>query len=176
VALKKVNTMPPPMSSVSAFSSRLSITPSLSETFDPPSTTTYGRAGSDCEATQHIDLGDQTAHGGRQDLRDVVHAGLLAVDHAEPVGDEGIREGGEFSGEGGPHGVVLAGLARVEAHVLQQATSPSDRGPATVARAESPTVSVANETSRPSSSPSRAATGAGSTSGRARPSGDPGAP
>jgi hypothetical protein len=40
VALGKVKTMPPPMSSLSALVSRFAMTPSLSETFEPPSTTT----------------------------------------------------------------------------------------------------------------------------------------
>ena len=39
-AARKVNTIPPPISSVSALPSRLSITASLSLTFEPPSTTT----------------------------------------------------------------------------------------------------------------------------------------
>ena len=61
--LRKVKTMPPPISSLSALPSRLSITPSLSETFEPPSTTTYGRSGSLGEPPQHVDLGrHQAAH------------------------------------------------------------------------------------------------------------------
>src|SRR4051794_9441180 len=44
-ALRKVYAMPPPMSSRSTLPSRLAMTPSLSETFAPPSTTTYGRRG-----------------------------------------------------------------------------------------------------------------------------------
>ena len=38
--------MPPPISSASTLGSSASITASLSETFAPPSTTTYGGAGS----------------------------------------------------------------------------------------------------------------------------------
>ena len=45
-ALRKVKHIPPPMSSRSTVGSSASITASLSETFEPPSTTTYGRSGS----------------------------------------------------------------------------------------------------------------------------------
>ena len=44
-ALMKVYAMPPPIISVSHFSSRLEITPSLSATFAPPRIATNGRAG-----------------------------------------------------------------------------------------------------------------------------------
>ena len=44
------------------------------------------------EPAQHLDLGEhQVAGVGRQPLRDVVHRRLLAVHHAEPVGDERRR-------------------------------------------------------------------------------------
>jgi hypothetical protein len=77
------------------------------------------------EATQHVDLGrDQRAHGAGQDLRDVVDAGLLAVHDPEAVGDEDVGEVGELPGEPGTLAVVLAGLARVEADVLQQGDLP----------------------------------------------------
>ncbi len=45
-ALRKVKHMPPPTSSVSTLGSSASITDSLSLTFEPPSTTAYGRSGS----------------------------------------------------------------------------------------------------------------------------------
>ena len=137
------------------------MTPSLSETFEPPSTTTYGRSGSTVSRrSTSISVGHQAAHRVRQPLRDVVHAGLLAVHDAEAVGDEGVGERGELVGERAALGVVLAGLARVEPDVLQQRRPRRPARPSTVARALSPTVSVANATSLPSSSPSRAATGA----------------
>ena len=44
-AARNVKHMPPPTSRRSTVGSRLSITASLSDTFDPPSTTTYGRSG-----------------------------------------------------------------------------------------------------------------------------------
>ena len=46
------------------------MTASLSETFEPPSTTTYGRSGSLGEPAQHLDLGEHQAAGRvRQPLR-----------------------------------------------------------------------------------------------------------
>ncbi len=97
------------------------MTPSLSETFEPPRTTTYGRSGSTVSRrSTSISVAHQPAHGVRQPLGDVVHAGLLAVHDAEPVGDERIGQRGQLVGERAALGVVLAGLARVEPDVLQQ--------------------------------------------------------
>ena len=45
-AARKVKHIPPPTSSESTCGSSDSITCSLSDTFDPPSTTAYGRSGS----------------------------------------------------------------------------------------------------------------------------------
>ena len=120
-ALRKVNTMPPPMSSLSALPSRLSMTPSLSDTLEPPSTHDVGPLRVLGQPAQHVDLlGDQAAHGVRQPLRDVVHARLLAVHDAEAVADEGVGQRGQLVGERTALGVVLAGLARVEPDVLEQ--------------------------------------------------------
>lgn len=44
-AARNVKSMPPPMQRVSTFGRMWSMTPSLSLTFDPPSTTVYGRSG-----------------------------------------------------------------------------------------------------------------------------------
>ncbi len=44
-AARNVNAMPPPMTRVSTFGASASMTPILSETLDPPSTTAYGRSG-----------------------------------------------------------------------------------------------------------------------------------
>ncbi len=119
---------------LSALASRLSMTPSLSETFEPPSTTTYGPLRGLGEPLQHVDLGgDQAAHRVREALRDVVHRRLLAVHHAEAVGDERVGERGELVGERRhARAVVLAGLAGVEPDVLQHRDlavgEPGDRG------------------------------------------------
>ena len=76
------------------------------------------------QLAQHLDLGEhQPARVRRQLTGQVVDRGLLAVHDPEPVGDEdALRPGqhGELAGQRGPLAVVLAGLPRVEADVLQQ--------------------------------------------------------
>ena len=112
-ALRKVKHIPPPMSSRSTVGSSASITASLSDTLDPPSTTTYGRSGSPAQPRQHLDLAQhQPARDVRQPGRHVVDAGVLAVHGAERVVHVRVAERGELVGEGTPLGVVLAGLAR----------------------------------------------------------------
>ena len=89
------------------------MTPSLSETFEPPSTTTYGRSGSTVSRrSTSISVRDQVTHGVRQPLGHVVDRRLLAVHDAEAVGHERVGERGELVGERPALGVVLAGLAR----------------------------------------------------------------
>ena len=96
------------------------MTPSLSETFDPPSTTTYGRSGLDGEPLEHVDLGlDQATRGRREPGGDVVDARVLAVHRAEPVGHEDVGERGQLVGERSALVVVLARLGGVEADVLE---------------------------------------------------------
>ena len=68
----------------------------------------------------HLGLHQQPGRAG-EPLRHVVDAGLLAVHDAEPVGDERVGEAGEPVGQGAPLGVVLAGLAGLEADVLEHA-------------------------------------------------------
>ena len=125
------------------------------------------------ESPQDLDLGaHQPAHRVRQELRDVVHAGLLAVHDPEAVADERVAEVGELGGELRTLGVVLAGLARVEADVLQQ-------GDLTVGQALDDGVRrlpdrVGGEAiRRSSSSPSRFATGAREYAGSGDPLGRP---
>ena len=73
------------------------------------------------DLAEHLDLGqDEAARGVRQQPRDVGDAGLLAVHDAEAVADEQVGEPGELGGEGTAYGGVLARLAGVVAHVLQQ--------------------------------------------------------
>ncbi len=84
-----------------------------------------GPAGSCGEPPQHVDLGQhQTAGGVRQAHRHVVDAGVLAVHRAEPVPDVQLGQASEGVGEGATFGVVLAGLPRLEAEVLQQRDLP----------------------------------------------------
>ena len=90
------------------------MTPSLSETFEPPSTTTYGPLGVLGQPAQHRRSRSATrppiACGSR--CATSYTRGLLAVHDAEAVGDEDVGERGELVGEGAALGVVLAGLAR----------------------------------------------------------------
>ncbi len=89
----------------------------------------------DGQPLEHRGLGgDQIAGVVRQPLGHVVHAGLLAVHHTEPVGDEGrVRadHGHQIVGQRAALGRVLAGLPRVEPDVLQQGDlavgQPGDR-------------------------------------------------
>ena len=68
------------------------MTASLSETFDPPSTTAYGRSVElvSCSSTL-TSVATSVARVVRQQRRDVVHRGLLAVHDAEAVGHERPR-------------------------------------------------------------------------------------
>ena len=113
--------MPPPMSSRSTVSSRLSMTPSLSETFEPPSTTTYGRSGSPVSwRSTSTSAHDQVAGGVRQPLRHVVDAGVLAVHRAEPVADVRRRRARRAGRRTRRARRRPCSLARVEAQVLEQ--------------------------------------------------------
>ena len=173
-ALRNVKTMPPPISSRSALLEQVVDHAELVGDLRAAEHHGVGPLGVVGQPPQHLDLGPhQTAHGVRQPLGHVVDAGLLAVHDAEAIGDEGIGQGGELVGERAALGLVLAGLAGVEAHVLEQRDLAVLRAPSTVARADSPTVSVANATSAPSSSPSRAATGCREYAGSGAPSGRP---
>lgn len=81
------------------------------------------------ELLQDADLGgDQEAGGVRQARRELVDGGVPTVHRAEAVADVDVRQGGEPVGELAALGVVLGGLARVEAQVL-------DDGDLTVAQA-----------------------------------------
>ena len=89
------------------------MTPSLSETFDPPSTTVYGRSGfsvSRSSTSSSAAISRPAALGQR--LLELVDARLLAVHDAEAVGDDGVGERRELAGERGALGLVLRGLAR----------------------------------------------------------------
>ncbi|EGJ78227.1 putative phosphoglycerate kinase [Streptomyces sp. Tu6071] len=71
------------------------------------------------ELLQDADLGgDEVTGVVRQELRQVVDRGVLAVHGAEAVADVDVREVREPLGEVPALGVVLAGLAGVEAQVL----------------------------------------------------------
>ena len=152
------------------------MTPSLSETLAPPSTTAYGRLTSVGELLQHADLGgDQAARGVREPGRQVVDRGVLAVHGAEAVADVQVGQRGQLVGEGAALGVVLAGLPGVEAQVLQQGDlavgEAGDGGAGALARPcrrrrRRPCRGVHRAASRP---------GRARTAGRARPWGGRGA-
>ena len=127
------------------------------------------------EARQHVHLrGDQVAGVMRQQLRDVVHRGLLAVHDAEAVGDERPVGPGELGQRRQRFAlrIVLAGLARIESDVLQQQHIAVGQpfGPGQRIRADdiAGQLHVAAQLL-----PSRAATGASDSWGRARPWDDP---
>ena len=104
------------------------MTASLSDTLEPAEHHRVGPLGRAGQLLEHLDLGGhQLAGVVRQQGRDVVHRGLLAVHHPEAVGDEGTGrsiwgsdEFGQLPGQRQALVVVLAGFARVEADVLQQ--------------------------------------------------------
>ena len=103
------------------------------------------------QPAQHLDLGVRPGPpmACGQQPRHVVHAGLLAVHDAEAVGDEDVGQRGELAGERLALGLVLAGLARVEADVLQHRDlSVGERRRRWRGRS-SPTVSSAKATSAP---------------------------
>jgi hypothetical protein len=77
------------------------------------------------EPLHHVELGgDQAPHGVREPLRDVVDRRVLAVHRAEAVGHVCVGKLGELVRELTPLGVVLAGLAGVEADVLEHGDLP----------------------------------------------------
>ena len=152
--------MPPPMSRRSALVSRLAMTPSLSDTLEPPRTTTYGPRRVVGRLAQRRDLlEDELADRVREHQRDVVDRRLLAVHDAEAVGDERRRRARRarpparharrrpWTSRGGRTGCSPAGRSRRPA---ARRRSPWR---------ESPTTSVASATGWPSSSASRSATG-----------------
>ena len=143
--------MPPPTSSLSTVGSRLSITASLSETFEPPSTTTYGRSGSSVSArstSPRAARGHPRAGQQRGPARRRWHAcGGLRRTRRRRTRHRARRADRRTAALGG----VLGGLRGVEPDVLQQDDPPRE---AVEARAAGRPVS-GKRTGSPSSSPSR---------------------
>ena len=76
----------------------------------------FGRLG---ESIEHLELfGDEETGSGGQQFREVVDTRLLAVHDAEAVGHERIPELCELAGECAAFRIVLRGLTRIEAQVL----------------------------------------------------------
>ena len=109
--------MAPPISSVSHTSSRALITPSLSDTFDPPRMATNGRGGSlrrpsrTSTSSRQQPAGGRGQRAGRPDDR-----GVGPVRGAEGVVHVAVEPVDEAGDEGG----VVRLLAGVEAQVLGQ--------------------------------------------------------
>ena len=151
-AAKNVKHMPPPTSSRSTLGSRFSITASLSETFEPPRTTTYGRFGLLSQLGEHLDLAQDkiararaTAVRARQHLR--ARDGQLRTRHRRR------------------HRQASRALPRTHRVSRRPWTSPPgeterSQGVRRGRRPGTADTSFANSTSSPSSSPSRSATGA----------------
>ena len=78
-----------------------------------------GRVVQDPRETRAL-LGDEQPLRMREQPGDVRDGGLLSVDHPESIADERVRESGPLSGQRCPIRVVLACLARVETHVLEE--------------------------------------------------------
>ena len=120
-ALRNVNTMPPPISSRSALPSRLSMTPSLSETFEPPSTTAYGPVGlarSAAGARRSRRRPGRPSRAGAASPRRTRSPACGARPRNRPRRRRRPARPARAA-NACPLGVVLAGLARVEADVLQ---------------------------------------------------------
>ena len=126
------------------------------------------------EPPQHLDLGEHESAGGvREALRDVVDAGLLAVHDAEAVADERVAQRGQLVGERAALGVVLAGLAGVEPDVLEHDDVAVGHRLDRRLGGLADRVAGVRPRRRPSSSPSRAATGASEYAGSGSPLGRP---
>ena len=77
-----------------------------------------GRIGGELAQHRYL-VPDQVAGGVREQRGQVVDGGMLAVHGAERVVHVQLAEASQLLGERAPLGVVLAGLGRLEAHVLQ---------------------------------------------------------
>ena len=166
--------MPPPMSSLSALPSRLSMTPSLSETFEPPSTTTYGRAGSTVSrrSTSISAATRPPMADGSRSATSYTEA-CLRCTTPKPSETNASARFASCPANDAADLVVLAGLAGVEADVLehgdlavlQARTRSAWRCPPPCRWRRRRPGRAAHRAARPPD--------AGSTSGRARPSGRP---
>ena len=111
------------------------MTPSLSETFEPPSTTTYGRSGSSVSRAAprpRPTTSPPAACGSR--CGDVVDAGVLAVHGAEAVVDVDVGRARPAASANAPRSASsLLVSPGVEAEVLQQRDARRRRAPSTAA-------------------------------------------
>ena len=176
-AARKVKTMPPPMSSRSAVGSRLSMTPSLSETFEPPSTTAYGPLRVLGEPLEHLDLGRDEAAGRVRQHAARRRTRWPACGARRRSRRRRRRRRARRAGRRTRRARRRPCWSRpaLNRRFSSSATSPSCERRDDGLRASSPTVSVGERDRRvPSSSPSRVATGReASTSASGAPLGRP---
>ena len=111
------------------------MTPSLSETFEPPSTTTYGRSGSSVSRSQHLDLGgDQAARGVRQPRRRRRRReACLRCTTPKPSATNTSASAASWSANAPRSASSLLVSPGVEAEVLQQRRPRRRPGPSTAA-------------------------------------------
>ena len=167
--------MPPPISSVSALAEQVVDHAELVGDLRAAEHDDVGPLGLVGEPAQHVDLGrDQAAHRRGQLQRDVVDRGLLAVDHPEAVADEGVGQLGELAGEGAADLVLLAGLAGVEADVLEHRHLAVLEAGHRLGGALPHGVGGERDVGAQQLAEARRPPAPGSTPGRARPSGDRG--
>ena len=113
---EQVKHIPPPTSNRSTSGSSASITPSLSDTFAPPITTTYGRDGSAHQPIEGFDLSGKEAPCGRtQALGDADVRSVAAVGGGKGIVHEQIAQCSKPVGDRG----IIRGLPRLESSVLQ---------------------------------------------------------
>ncbi len=158
-ALRNVKSIPPPMSSESTRGSRCPMTPSLSDTLDPPSTTVYGRSGFSVRRSRtssSLAMSEPAALGSA----DASSNTLACLRCTTPKPSDTNASPSSASDSAKPRRTVSSLLVSSawKRRFSSTTTSPSPSA-STAARAESPTVSLAKATSAPSSSPRRAATG-----------------
>src|SRR5665647_668560 len=148
------------MSTVSASLSKLSITPSLSATLAPPSTTTNGRSGDSVRrlSTSISAWTSPPMACGRRCATSYTLACLRCTTPNPSLTKTSAREAS--SSANAPRTASSLDVSpTLKRRFSNRATCPS-ASPATTDRADSPTVSVAKATGAPSSSWSRLATGA----------------
>ena len=94
--------------------------PVVASSIDAAEDDRVGPLGVDGQPPEHLDLGlDESAHGRRELLRDVVDRRLLPVDDAETVGHVQVGQRRQLAREGGALLAVATIAAAVGAAVLE---------------------------------------------------------
>ena len=135
------------------------MTASLSETFEPPSSTTNGRSGSSVSRrSTSISLATRPPMACGSRCATSYTLACLRCTTPKPSLTKASASAASWSAKAPRSASSLLVSPGLNRTFSSSATSPSPRA-ATVCCALSPTVSVANATGVPSSSPSRSATG-----------------